>query len=811
MRRAIFVALLLSVALLPSFGASGGVIDSVTITGNGDIGEGPISVNISLVGVGGTSTASVSWNASLVNSDGDLIDSDSGNTLVDDGQFSYVETTLANAPIGISTLNVSISGDVGTPGQNQYINYSTTINRLRPIDISLGQPIVNPVDESGNSTGNLTINDGDFVSIEVPVINSGDIDWNGSLDLSVDSIALPSNDVNISGDSTIIVEFLHGHVTEGLHYLNATLNGPSDSDSTDDSYSDSFVVAPPPLPLVELELHRLVEPAPGALTEWILYANNSGESSFNGTLVCTHTGEHILSTNASVSPGESSEFNVSMISKPGEITCTTEGARTSLTIDARDLIEMTSAIFMGAGHTTPSLLGGPWHVGDDIKLSLLVRNEGDAFGSANLRIIVQELTQNGPTISLEDGKAGELTHEFSLNSPGDHVVNWSVVSQDGVIDSNLSGSIIIPVKDSQVLLMEIEDVGIKDGGVEISWSINLTDGRERAVSLSFGSILDGLKGEEISEERILLPGTSYGTTNIGFQKGQEVFAEISVSDWTIGFGSFMDDFAQMPDFSVNPQVTVNPSTTPKVPEAGSKVNVYYTLNNLASGGVPQGQVVATDGNGVVLATKTVQAFSTSSLDSDIVVDWPDGDNVKIRITWHVDGKSVSDEVRVNSKPIEIEQDSFAIPWGGILGGLALGMVIIFAVRIKNSPTKKNKSAFSKNKVNKKSKDEKIEVSCPQCERRLRIPSTYTGAVRCPECDSKFDVEENMGANSEKQIEDARGEKPISSDILWADSDNDILACPKCSRKLKVPYDKRPAKARCPACEIVFEARKNNKG
>ena len=35
---------------------------------------------------------------------------------------------------------------------------------------------------------------------------------------------------------------------------------------------------------------------------------------------------------------------------------------------------------------------------------------------------------------------------------------------------------------------------------------------------------------------------------------------------------------------------------------------------------------------------------------------------------------------------------------------------------------------------------KIEVGCPTCDRRLRVPGTYTGAVRCPECETKFDVE-----------------------------------------------------------------------
>ena len=40
MRRAIVVALLLSMALLPLAQGSGGVINSVQITGDGDVGRG---------------------------------------------------------------------------------------------------------------------------------------------------------------------------------------------------------------------------------------------------------------------------------------------------------------------------------------------------------------------------------------------------------------------------------------------------------------------------------------------------------------------------------------------------------------------------------------------------------------------------------------------------------------------------------------------------------------------------------------------------------------------------------------------------
>ena len=99
-----------------------------------------------------------------------------------------------------------------------------------------------------------------------------------------------------------------------------------------------------------------------------------------------------------------------MISKPGSLICSTAGARTSTTIVATDNISMVSAIFIGAGHSTPSLLGGPWHAGDDITISMLLRNEGDAIGSASMQIEIDGQIQNGTTTTLEGGKAGEVQH-----------------------------------------------------------------------------------------------------------------------------------------------------------------------------------------------------------------------------------------------------------------------------------------------------------------------------------------------------------------------------------------------------------------
>lgn len=806
MRRAVLVVLLLSLTLVPVSQANGGVIDSVTITGNGVVGEGPIEVNISVVGVGGANSASVNWSAVLFDSEGGIIDSDNGNSLVSDGEVKFIETTLGVAPLGISNLTVTLSGDVGTPNSEQWITYYSTIQRLRPLDISLASPVFVGINSSGVETSNLTINDGDHARVEIPVINNGDVEWNGSLNFSLDSVYLQPQVVDLPADSTIVYSFETGALSEGVHNVSATLVGVSDSDTNDNSIISQFEVGPPPLPEVNLELVRINEPQPGANLFWNLLANNTGDADFIGMLVCDFEGEQIFSENVSILSSESFNTTVSMISKPGSLICNTADARTSTTIIATDNISMVSAIFIGAGHSTPSLLAGPWHAGDDIILSLLLRNEGDAIGSASMQIEIDGEIQNGTSTTLEGGKAGEVQHVFDFLTEGEHLVNWSVYSQDGAVDSNLSGSISIPVLASQTVIMDVESVEVKENGVEIYWSVDLSEGRERVVLLNFGSVNDGLKSDAIVEERNILPGKTYGSVTIGFQNGQEVFAKIIVSGWTIGFGSVVEDETAMPDTSINPQVTVNPTTQPKVPTAGTQVNVYYTLTNTGGGNTPEGQIVITDDNGNILNSVVSPATSSSSEDDSTVVTWPNGDNVKIIVSWHVSGMTVSDEVMIISESVDEESESFTIPWGGILGGLVVGMILIFVIRIKTSP-KSEKKEKKKKSPKEKFKEEKIEVACPSCDRRLRVPNTYSGSVRCPECEDKFTVEAQVSKEvSMDEPAQEEAEEENRTEALWSSSDNDILGCPKCERKLKVPFDRRPAKARCPACETIFEAR-----
>ena len=805
MRGVVAVLCLLAIAMVPVVQSSGGVINTVSIIGNGDVGAGTIEINISLIGVGGASSASVNWNASLTDLEGNIIDYDSGNSLVDDGVEVYVQSSLGIAPLGNSNLTIILTGDVGSPNSNQWIVYEETITKLRPLNVSIGEPIFNGVSGDGASTNNLTINDGDFAEVEIPIINSGDINWSGGLNMSVNGAFSNSTNLTIDGDETDIVSFIVGPFNEGLVDFEFNLFGQLDQYLEDNSVNSSIQIYPPPLPSIELMITRIAEPVAGGDVVWNLSAHNFGNSVFNGNIVCYFENDVVENLTLELLANNSFNTTISMLSKPGELLCTTEGARTFETINATDQLDYQSAFITGAGHYSPSLLNGPWHVGDEVSVSILVRNEGDNIGNVAIKFESESYSATSNYITLDAGMAGEITHSMSFEDPGNYNLNWSIISTDSAIEENLSGEILIPVELAQDITISVEDVTVSNNGIELSWSVNLAEGNARVVTFEYGFILDGDKETVASEEREVLSGVTFGKTNLGSNNADLVYVRVSAIGWVIGLGSTIEDQSPTPDYQIIPSITVNPITQPRVPKADDKVTIFYTLSNTGDGGIPQSEIIITDSSDSIIGIQTINSKLGISEDFSTVVDWPNGENVVVTVSWYVDGGAISDQILVKSELIEETNSGFELPLGGILGGLLLGMLAIFAIRMSNAP--KSEKVDKKPKQKATPKPEKIEVSCPTCDRRLRVPSDYSGSVRCPECETKFDVEGDFDVDESEQEEESN---EISEEVVdepqWSSSDNDILGCPKCTRKLKVPYEKRPAKARCPACETIFEAR-----
>jgi hypothetical protein len=243
----------------------------------------------------------------------------------------------------------------------------------------------------------------------------------------------------------------------------------------------------------------------------------------------------------------------------------------------------------------------------------------------------------------------------------------------------------------------------------------------------------------------------------------------------------------------------------------------------------------------------------------VLEDWPAGTVVDIRLEWDTQTTSASIFASFTSSGPDDSTGGLAFDWTslvyGLLVGLVLGLVARTAMRARAGIPLVGSSGMA-GRPSQRDDGDKIEVACPACDQRLRVPSAYTGSARCPACTITFPVvgqrlddaddslsdegpegvgipDETLDKGSESVLTDSGDPigipKPVTAEEyedkppsktreksepapvisrpedMTATSNSDVIRCPDCSQKLKVPYDRRPVKARCPACKCEFRA------
>ncbi|MDG1549567.1 MAG: hypothetical protein P8Q94_05920, partial [Candidatus Poseidoniaceae archaeon] len=125
-------------------------------------------------------------------------------------------------------------------------------------------------------------------------------------------------------------------------------------------------------------------------------------------------------------------------------------------------------------------------------------------------------------------------------------------------------------------------------------------------------------------------------------------------------------------------------------------------------------------------------------------------------------------------------------------------VIILLIRLKDSSKTKPQAVKSLVSESKKSTEVsaiKVEISCPECSRQLRVPQNYSGTVKCPDCANSFEVDD-----STEEIEEIEEEE-----IVETPNDGKIeISCPDCSQSLRIPSSYEGS-VRCPSCKTIFKS------
>ena len=660
-------------------------------------------------------------------------------------------------------------------------------------------------DEFGALTLNSTVRQGDHLFLEIPVENIGSVAQVASIVLNVSqenwNHTMYFDDVSIEGMSTHVFTSLSSmHVDEGLLEVSISLN------NTTLFLNDSIQVGPPPLPNVHVDIQLLSTSfVAGDIIHFNITSNNLiGERTFNGMLYCLFLGQEVYNDVLVLGVGQETTNNLSISAKPGMLECELQGDRnqSNHTNSAFSLEDLQSAEFGLAGASGFTILGGPHHSGDDVEVSIILRNQGDASGNVQLKVVHDSIEHASNLLFLDTGSAGELKLVFEDMNEGVHNLTWFIESTDGIVPIELQGTETLTIFAPQQMFVELEAIE-GDNGVQLSWNASITNGPDREVKLRYGyRNLDS--DVYVNEQLVTLgSGTLVGQTMLGDVPSDTVVVRMEPVGWTASTNSYIAT-ASLEANEATYSMEIDPITLPREPIEGKEVTVTIALANIGTSLGPSGMLYLTDSDGFLfgqLATEPLSAGSTRNVDVTFLV--PKGNEILLTAEWNFDATSIEDELSILISAQIADDESGEIPFAAIGSGVAIACCIIFVLHLRRGTTesdtpKKVKKTESKPK---QTKAEPVEKSCPACERKLRIPGDYTGTVRCPDCSEKFQVEAEESFDLDEELDSIGDSEPEPSPSI---EEKVQISCPQCDSNLRVPSTYKGS-VRCPSCSNVFSA------
>ena len=740
--------------------------------------------------------------------DGSVLSNQSVNFNISESSNQQIVINLTGLDFGYTVITLGLTGDIGVESQSHLSHFERTIHRQHPLNISIAPTssiIFESIDATNTTTGNNSISDGDYLQLQIPIINNGDFNWTGSLNITLDDGNVleegVSNQFQVNDFQTAIITYNStNQFFEGDLIVTIELDGELDSYLEDNARLFTISVQPPPLPIIQVGItfddENLVA---GDQLQLEVMIYNNGTVGFTGELECDFNAESITDTSIIAAPQSNLSTNVSVITKPGLIICEVIGQRMDFSSNNLSTIQINveSAMFELAGSSSPSALRGPWHVGDEAEMSLLIRNSGEITGNASLQIESNGVTIQGQSVTLLPGEAGEVTLLMPVSQVGQQTINWSLYTPDGDTIGDLSGSIYIPVAQRQTLDFTLTEVTWDiDEGIDASWSIDLSNGVERGVNIKIGYSYLSEETTIFDVDMVLEPGNTAGQINIGTVSADFVIIRVQELNW-MAESSFSSFTKSIPDERPDYGIEFTGQSNPNRPSVDQQSSVSVTISNSGEISGPNGNLILYDQGGKILDQRTTDGLASG--ESTLVTfsfPWPAGSEVTLNCKWDYGEDSKSIDRQFISSVIEQDSSKTSIPWSGILGGLAVAAVVILLIRLKNptkTGTKSVKSTVSKNPKSKDVSAIKIEISCPECARQLRIPQGYSGTVKCPDCAKSFEVDEPA-----EEIEE-------EEEIVETPNDGKIeISCPDCSQSLRIPSSYEGS-VRCPSCKTIFKS------
>lgn len=483
--------------------------------------------------------------------------------------------------------------------------------------------------------------------------------------------------------------------------------------------------------------------------------------------------------------------------------------------------------FTNAGSDGIALIGEPLHLGDTAIASSLVHNSGNIIDSA--RLIVEDLTTGysfyGEYVEIMPGSSKELSVTFLPDIAGDANFKWYVNSPNGGIDINLNGSFSLQISEPQSLMISSESYSWDlSNPLEAQISLYLSDGVTRPIMLQIYG--DSNQNNLLYSSKLTLdPGYRTISMNLGDPDYSYLFIEVIPLSWGFKINDSQNfTYLEIIKPFVNIEINFD-SYYPQNPSYGENITFNYNVKNLGNSASSSAKIRILMPDLTIIHEENISPLSAGSSYYGVIMiqNWNYDQLVNISLVWMSDTHRGEDWILVTPS-ISERSSGYDIDYYSLFYGSVAGLFVVLFTKVSlGAVSHRTPSTTSESKIRpprgpRISKtnpinNDKIEVSCPLCEQRLNVPSLHQGLVHCPSCNSNFNVEGanasiiDMDLNQIPKIAD-NSDSATDQQETTVSSDGDMLDCPVCSQKLKIPLEKRPVRARCPACRSEFMATEN---
>ena len=797
------------------------VVDS----GNNTIGTGPATFRLELSSLDASShEIEIFWE--LEAQDGTTFETLLTNSTVSNtpSEELWNHTSLSE---GLWTVHVTLSPN----GSSTWIiNLSAELIHFRPAQIIVLPSATWDVkwNEPGGDVMNGTPSSGDDIEISMRVENLGDVAtdlfWTLQARQGASQIGNATGAISVeAGERALVGPLSLTNSPEGVITLILAANTTGQANITT---SIELTVGPPPLPF----LHTILKEEADRLISRIW---NNGTVSARADIICTHDSNMIVEVEmALLEAGSLTEVIVAQNPLDGTYVCVASPS-------SRIHMNSVTAAQMTFNKSIPnwSLLGnpisveGPRHVSDVFELLIPIENSGSVSGNVSLRLIQNGTPAVGNSVSVAAGSSEILSTATILSSAGPLTIFWEILDTDSNIVHE-QGSLNITVLPPQVLeLVSAEVVSNTDTMYEVSAILFLSPGTSRLVEFEVTS--EGLS-RHFSHQQVH-PGNQTVRISVPLVDSDgQLLLILRQSGWG---NRAVHSMALDVNHS---EPTADISIIGGWPDQvlpGDILTIQTEVANTGQAALAEGVLRVTRAtDGFLLAQKATPYIGVG--ESAVLIldfeEWPSGPGGTV--IWHYLSENGADaehqavltlprqEVTA-PKSLSEDFEFRDVQVGAALGIIGIALIAIGRAVVRSPSFIERSEKESPEEGRSSEESAEREVQCPSCDQRLTVPTTYSGRARCTRCGEVFssvpsdDIgdgevpafnksedpsDEQPPSFSPDSQEDGIGEK-VLEEILESSSSSDVIECPSCSRSLRVPLDRRPAKARCPACSSTFMA------